>query len=287
MAPRIKDSELKSLLAEMEEDLQKAYDISKENLIKAADEEEITDLQDEARDSPEDLAPEAPADTAPVAAPTPEEGAQAPGPEAGLGEEAPPQEDPAAALGEEAPQDPAAEAGPGLTKEALQAEYSQLSPEELDLHLHAAMAAKVALSGMGGEEAPPQEDPAAAEGGFPPPGPEAGLGEDPLVQKSEKKNLRIDALEQLVKTQSEDIELLTKSIKMVVERPVRKAITSISYLQKGEEAKKAPAKPEDIKHLIKENAHKLSKKEHRLILDFYDRRITAAELAPVLEKLTD
>jgi hypothetical protein len=278
----INTTELTAILAEVEADLQKAYQAEVKNLKKALP----PPPQDEGSESAPGESPAAedsgsPADDAAMSA--------SPAPEAPPAEGSMPPPGP-----EGAPADPAADAGQGqpLTPEALQAEYAQLPPEELDMHIQAAMAAKEALQGAAG--APP------AEGSMPPGAPEGSMPPPPAM----KGELKVDAkanggviksesneLQSLVKSQAdlitsmkEDIENLTKSITMVVERPMRKAVTSMADIAPVEQPKTFTKS--EVSKLVGDNAHNLSKAERELWLGYVDNRIPASKLAPMLERLT-
>lgn len=304
--PKIKETELKALLQEMSEDLEKAYDIEKEKLVKAAGEEE----PDSAPPSPEasDASASAPPDatdasadaSAPPSAPPDASGAPPSAPP-GMDGSAPP---PGAA-------DPAAAASPDgapLTPEALQAEYSQLAPEELDMHIKAALSAKEALAasaapaGMDPSMGAPPAGPSAAPAG--PPAPPMAMknelekdeikvdkkaigGKMVPVKKSESdaRDTEIAELKALAKSQAEDIEILTKSVTMVLEQPLRKAVTSVAYVPKVEAEPKSFS-PDEAKKIIAAGVHKLNKSERALVLDVFDGRQPATKLEGVLEKLT-
>lgn len=293
--PKIKESELKALLEEVASDLSKAFESEKDQLAKAelAKDAPPGEEPDEASAAPAS----APPDASP--APSPEEGSEnTPPPDAAASPDASPAPD--------APMDPAADASAALTPEALQAEYSKLSPEELDMHLKAALAAKAAVAGApdASAGAPPMADPAAGAGAPPSP----PMPNDPMAMKSEvsasKANGgqikagsslgksenekltedKIAALEALVKSQGEDNANLAKAIKLMIEQPQRKAVTSVAHLAKTE-AEKAPLTKASINARLKELSMKpdLKKSDRQLINDFYDGRVKADKLAPLFE----
>jgi len=295
MTLKIKESDLKALLDEVASDLSKAFESEKDKLVKA--------------DLAKDDAPgeESPGEEAP--APAPEEGSESAPPDAPP--EAPPADasappdasaSPDGAPAPDAPLDPAAEASAALTPEALQAEYSKLAPEELDMHLKAALAAKAAVAGApdASAGAPPMAPP-GPEASAPPMAPPAGPPMDPLamkselsvdqkanggqISKSEKSNSdEIEALKALVKSQAEDTENLAKALKLMLEQPLRKAVTSVAHLPKVE-AEKAPLTKASISARLKELSQKpdLKKSDRQLINDFYDGRVKADALAPLFE----
>lgn len=268
--PKIKDAELRAVLAALETDLNTAFEAAKPGLLAKADDGSKKDVPpsestDDSVSPPADAG--SPAPSLPPAPPAASAGAPPASPSpAG----APPAGMPPAG-------DPAAEAS--LTPEALQSEYAQLSPEELDMHLQAAMAAKEALAasaapaGMPPAGAPPA-GPAASPAGMPPPAmkSEAGAtgtggtpsthekasgGQEKEVHKSEDgapqekgkwKRLAKAQAEQLQtlqkaldemrtvtaaqgKSHAEDVQNLTKAVTLVLERPERKAITGVSQIE--------------------------------------------------------
>lgn len=277
--------------------------------LKKGEAEAAASLKKEEGKPPEKSDSSSPADdaasAAPADAPAPDASAPPAGgpPDASAG--APP--DASAAPGG----DPAAQQGAQLTPEALQAEYSQLSPEELDMHLQAAMAAKEALAASAGPAAgappmappgapagaPPMAPPAmgppdaSASAGGPPPPPMMGkTGKDMNINKEAtggKISKSEEALTALVKSQSEDIEILTKAVKTILETPVRKSVASI--VDAGVPFQKTEVKTlarRDVDNFIKDNASKMTKSERDLWLDFVDKKVGPEKLAPMLERLS-
>lgn len=102
-----------------------------------------------------------------------------------------------------------------------------------------------------------------------------------LIKASEEKMAQLEAL---VKSQGEDNENLAKAIKMLMEQPLRKAVTSVAHLPKVE-AQKAPLTKAVIDARLKELSAKpdLKKSDRRLINDFYDGVVKADALAPLFE----
>lgn len=340
MTIKVKDSELKAVIAALESDMQAAFETSKTGLLAKADGDDKSppaEASDDSATPPGDGPPGGDAG-GPPSAPTP-----SPGPDAAAS--AAPEAGAPAAPGAMPPGGDPAAAGPGapLTPEALQAEYAQLSPEELDMHLQAAMAAKEAVAaaaqpmGAGGPPAPggmPAGAPppgAASPAGPPPPGmgasaspapagspppPDAlkaelsaqtGTGGAPSTVKeatggkmSKSEN---DALTQLqadmasmkksladkdaaLQSAREDVEILTKSVTMVLSRPERKAVTGINYFSKSDaapEAKKAFT-PAEAKAKLAELIPSLSKSERDLVVQFSTGKVGADKIAPILEK---
>lgn len=205
------------------------------------------------------------------------------------------------------PADPAAQQ-PGLTPEALQAEYAQLPPEELDMHIQAALAAKEALAATAAPAAGPAAGapPAGPAAGAPPPSAPPAGPPDPMAMGKEELRINKEAnggkitegvkksedliaqLAALVKSQQEDIENLSKAVKIVLETPVRKSVLSFSEV--ATEMKKseptAPKSRKDVDDFIKSNAHRMTKSERDLWLDYVNNKVPATKLAPMLDRLT-
>lgn len=328
---RIKDTELKAVIAALEADLSSAFEASKATLMKADDEKSPpAESTDDSAMPPEESSTE---ESSPKSASLAPEGS--PGMEAsskmgegspGMEDEGsvPPSESPASAASapesaESAPADPAAEGSDAhLTPEMLQAEYAQLSPEELEMHLQAAMAAKesLAASAGAGAGAPPAASPGAAAsapgmaGKMPPPAMKKEPAEhhghkdqmdkssygkmgksesgDVLAALKAEVDMLKKSLEAKDKVYAEDVENLSKAVKMVLEAPQRKAVTSISYLSKGEtpvanESAKEFS-PAEARAKLNELIPTLSKSERQLVLDFYSGKVSATKLAPLFEK---
>jgi hypothetical protein len=221
-------------------------------------------------------------DSAPAEAPHEETPGEAP-------HEAPPESPPQASPEASAPdaaQDPAQEDGP-VDPAALQAEYAQLSPEELDMHLQAAMAAKEALMGAAGAGAgsPP---PPAAPPVAPPMAPPAG-SPPPMMGKSEVTDLKaqVEKLSKALDEKSGDIDLLVK----FVTAPKRKAITEISqvkYLGKSEDTSSNEPRnwtAAEAKQALHNALPSLSKAERDLVVKYNVHQVGIEALAPILEKV--
>jgi hypothetical protein len=309
---KFKESDLIAAIAAIEEDLDKSYELAKSELLAKADgDDEADESAGPPVDSSDPTASESvdasatPAGEMPPAAPDASAAAPA-GPEASS--PAPDASaDPAAAGGAEAP----------LSMEALRAEYVQLPPEELEMHIQAAMAAKEAMSGAAGGAGAPAPDAAPMT-----PSPDAGMSAPALkrelpqsneaanggMSKSEKNvevemlkkefaNLRksleakdkeMELVKKSVQDKSEDVENLTKALKMVLERPERKAVTGISYLGKTESTATTPTKtsftPVEANKVLKNLIPTLSKSERQVVLDYYSGAVKIDALAPILEK---
>jgi len=312
---KIKESELKDILAEVASDLAKAFEPAADELKKAdgdAPPEESSggDAGGPPAEGSESAPPDASASGAP---PADASGPPAPGPDAAPSPDG---------------VDPAAEQAAQVTPEQIQAEYLKLSPEELDIHIKAALAAKAALAGAGAPDAggvpPPAAGPDAsaapmpdasasaappAPAGPPVPPPPAGPpafkselasspergGKDSIdsVAKSEPKlqtvvvNDEISRLQALVKSQGEDIANLAKIAQSLAERPLRKAVTTVAHMPKAPEAKRSITelnRATITAHLKTLTASPdLKKSDRQLISDFYDGRVQISALAPLFE----
>ena len=317
MSLKIKESELKDILDEVASDLAKAFESEKDALKKA----ELAKDDVPGEETPGEDAGGGPPAEGSESAPPVDASASAP-PDAG-----PPAGPDASASPDAAPSpegvDPAAEQAAALTPEALQAEYSKLAPEELDMHIKAALQAKAAVAGApGGLPPDASAPPLGADAGVPPmgagpAGPPPGAppaGPDPLAGPPAMKNEltpsperkgknsidalgksadlvismkkyedEIDSLKALAKSQQEDVENLTKILTKVLEQPLRKAVTTVAHLPKADEKKELNAGA--IHSRLRELSAKpdLKKSDRQLINDFYDGRVKADKLAPLFE----
>jgi hypothetical protein len=276
MSLKLNDKELNALLDDVVLDLNKSFSSVKEKLSKAEDKKEETmeksGLPVEKDDSFKgDSAPE---ESSPAAHET-----QSAAPEAS--ESAPADEQAAPA------QDPAQEQGAELTPENLEAEYAKLPPEELQMHVQASQAA---LAKLGGGDL-------AMDAGMPPAAPAAPQSPDASApgpaMKSEKtvNSLSKSEVEANAKVKSleEDLEALTKVVRALIETPVRKAITSISDLQKSEKEEKVSQSmsPNEFWSKLKEVSKRkdLKKSDKELIKDIYERNVQPEVAAKHLAKL--
>ncbi len=256
---KLKDSELKSILAEVETEIASLLKSEGDALKKAKDDGD--DAESAPADSSAPAEGSAPAEaSAPDASASPE--ASAPAPEA-------PAPDMSAAPAPEASApaaDPAAEASAPADPEALKAEYSKLDPESLKAHYMAAKAALFEMMGAAGAGGPPgAEASAPAPMAAPPAGPEASASAPPPALKAELKDVPAtakldnaggsggkaavpDDVKALGKSEKDievedlkaQVELLAKAVDLALGTPVRKAVTSVAHLPKTEET--APTK---------------------------------------------
>lgn len=291
--------EIASVLAEIDEDLKKAESEAVAELKKADDGSEP---------EPKESAPAEDSSSPAVDAPPSPPGADSPA--------GPPDAAPAPGAAPAPAGDPGQEQG--LTPEALQAEYAQLPPEELDMHLQAAMAAKEAMAAAGpaaggmppaGPAGAPPAGPAAGPAGAPPAAggmpPEASEPPMPPMGKADlkinkeanggkitsggsikKSEDAVQKLAELVKSQQEDIVILTNAIRTVLEAPVRKSVSSLSEVGLKKSEPVMPKTSKDVEEFIKTNVAKMTKAERDLWLDFKDNKVPASKLAPMLDRLT-
>ncbi len=272
----IPDEQLKQIVAEVEKELETMF--KSEQLMKA--EEKKEEKKEEAP------APKEEDKSAPAAAPE----APAPAPAAAI--EAAPEMAPEAEMAPPAPEmaphiEPDGdEAGMGGVPEleALKLEYASLPPEELRMHVEAAMQALLGCLGGHGEADPvmppevpnlPAPVPAGVPGMQPAmkmeleaiaPNKKAGPGEDHLVPSQPSKKfgagedhleavyvkakkseddlaLKIKEVEELKKSQEKteaSLSQLTSAFKMYLEKPERKAVTSIAAIDKPGTQVEAP-----------------------------------------------
>ena len=178
----------------------------------------------------------------------------------------------------------------GMDHGALVAEYSKLPPEELKMHM---LAAKEALMNvMGGDVG--SEEPAAPAAPAPmappaaPPGPEASMsasapptlkgemkadakangGPVPGMGKTEK-DVALEALQKTVNDQADALGKLVQTVEFVLGQPQRKAVTSVGFIPKTEDAPKALSKSEVNDKLVTiTKSPKLSKSDRELINEY-------------------
>jgi hypothetical protein len=251
----IKESQLNKLLDEVAADLNKTFGDVKEKLSKS-DVQKDEGFPEASPEAEKEAIPEASESATPDAPSAPPEQAEA-APEA-----------------QEAG-DPAQEMGGELTPEALQAEYEKLPPEELQMHK---MALEAALAKM---SPPPEAAPAMPSPSAPPEAPAAP------AMKSEKQEGE-DLAKSEVASLKEDIEILAKAVKALIETPVRKAITSLDELSKSEEPVKAKSlSPAEFWSKLKEVSKRsnLKKSDKQLIVDIYEKRVSPEVVAKHLSKL--
>lgn len=326
--PKFNDAELKDILNEVAEDLQKAFDKEKEALAKGFPPDEgSASGSDSSGSSASEGSASAPEASASEGSGSMPEGSADMGSASDEG-----------APGEGAPGeggDPAADAGAELTPEALQAEYAKLDPQELEMHIHAALAAKEALMGADGAAGAPPMAPPAADGLAMKGEMSAELSHEvskspsqhnrdaqkketsesggelshsvsmspsqhnrdmsknaPMTPEKVKAMAKAEVAEVIaelkaeLKSAHEDVENLTKAVTTLMEKPLRKSITSVRP-SAADEARKdiSNLTMQDVqKHLIKLTARPdLKKSDRELINNFYDRRAKITDLAHLFE----
>jgi hypothetical protein len=254
MKKTLKAKELEAILdevgAKLEPVLKSEAEKAAERLAKAHPGEST------ASETPKDASAtkEAPDDKSSAPPPPKPEGTPPAAKEASPPPAAPPAADPALTADPAAATDPAADPGAAGAEDPadLQAAYATLPLEDLQMHYLACKAALIAAMGNdGGADAPPAADPAAAAAPPAPPPPAAppaappalknelpsdpkANGEDPANVAKSEKDLTIASLEKRVTERDTALEQLTGALRKIVERPVRKAITSLSDLRKSD-----------------------------------------------------
>jgi hypothetical protein len=234
---------------------------------------------------------------------------------------------PAAPVAEAAPAEaPAPEVVAECSLEELQAEYAALSPEELEKHKLALMAALTAVAPPAPAEAAPAEAPAAVEKSAPKMDEkskkEASKVEKsfPAAEKSKEKskeeakkadikmspanggkikksepevNPEVEELKELVKrqadllkSQSEDLVNVSKAMEAWMDKPVFKGVVGATAA--------APLKKSEEKELTKVQVDNLLKleipylaKSERAIVTKYFLNGTVEGLGPILEKISN
>ncbi|CAB4127217.1 hypothetical protein UFOVP75_87 [uncultured Caudovirales phage] len=256
MAIKISDQEFNSLVAEVERELGLA---SATNLSKADGDDE-KDPKDGPPAAPESPAPSAPPDASASAAPP-----ASPSPDASA-----PPADPSASPSADPAASPDGSADQPMDPEQLKAEYAALAPEELKMHYLAAKAALMAASpGAAG-------DGSAAPGGPPAPASASAPSAAPVVPTQKKEEPTVAA--PMVMGKSEDtakiaelqknVDIMSKALDLLIGTPQRKAVTSISGLNKSE-TPKSMTRPEVMAKLNEKSRDpKLSKSDRTLINQF-------------------
>lgn len=291
----IKSSTLQAMLDDVANDFIDALKTKQESLSKSELRKDFPPAKEDESEPSKEASDSAPADAS--ASPAPE-ATDAPAAAPAPGADAPVAPDAGAAPGADAGMgDPAAEQQ--LDPAALQAEYAKLAPDELEMHLQAAMAAKQALAGA---PAPGMGDPAAAPAPAPAaPAPEMKSEatdakkdelEKSVIAKSEALNKAENEtaeLKKLLKAQSDEIASLHAGIQKIVNVPDRKAVTAVSHTVTRE-----VAAPGSSKEWTKESIHNhlktitqnpsLKKSDRALVTDFYCGVVTIDKLAHLFEE---
>lgn len=306
----ISDDELRSVLAEVERDIDNLVKSEGARLAKAKEDGDDSD------GPPSEGSSSAPSDGG--GSPAPEGSAPAPGgPSASA---APPGDAGAGAApgGDGASPDPAADQGGPMDVDALTAEYSKLPPEEIKIHLLAAKAAFMKVAGAG---AGPSADPMGAGG--PPPGPPMGAGGPPAgpspspspspspppafkaeikpspgngggLGKSEQAielqalKAELESQKQLSKAQEESIGSLVNALDTFLGKPMRKAVTSVAHLPRTEDPKpeeKVLTKAEINAKLTEASRRKDLKKSDRDLINRFvcGTEVPQADIAHLLK----
>lgn len=294
----MKKSELENILKEVEVELADFVKAQSDVLRKAS--EEGGEGEESAGEGEGGPGPDASA-TAP--APAGPEDASAGAPE---GEGSAPVE---GAPAEGAPADPAAGGDAEQVDPAqLEQEYSQMPPEMLKAHFLACKAAVEKLMGAGagpdaggappagpeGSPAGAPPAPAGAPAGAPPAGPPPAMkAEKPMAQPSGSVKgtgtIKANGENDMGKSENfaaiqAQLEALTKAVTLIVERPVRKAMTGNEFTAQPE-AK--PMSKAEVTAILNEKTSdpKLSKADRDLVNAFYDGAVKIDKIAHLLKKV--
>lgn len=314
MSLRIKDSQVKAILAEVEAEIGSLLKSETDRLAKAAEEtpgEGSPSPEASASAGPSASAPPGPEDTSSPAAPPMGDPSAAP-----MDPSAAPMDPSAPPADGSAPVDPAADAGP-VDPQALLEEYAKLPPEELKVHYMACKAAIAQVMGAdpdaAGAGAPPSPSPAPAASPSPagPPAPLAqaeipadmknlpanGGSQRAAVPDAIKNEPAVDGsplakaeafkkeMDEKFADQEKQIELLVKAVQCVVGQPIRKAVTGVGYVPRSVDPKAEPSKDE-IKAKLSEviRSGKLSKAEGERAISYSMGNIGFEQIKDLLEK---
>lgn len=262
---KISEKQLKSLLAEVEaelEDVLKSSNLKKNETLNANGGEGAGSILK----ADPGLGDEGAGGEASAGGPPPGEGDMGEGSPAG----------PADASPTSAPEEGAMGGDPAMDQvdpEALKQEYASLPPDQLKMHY---MACKQALmeimgaQGAAGPEASAGPGPGASAGG-PPPGPEGSP-----TFKSEAK---IRELEKTVAGLGKVVDILTK--------PMRKAVTDVAFVPRTDEgsSRKSLSKSEVTEKLRDITAEgRLKKSDKDLVMKFYSGQVNADALSHLFDK---
>ena len=307
MPINLSDTELSSILSEVEQELGIVLKNESTRLAKAkdGDDGDSDDKGDSSGSAPPAASDSAPpgGDSASAAPPgTPPAGPDASAPPGAADGSAPPGDGSASA-------DPAAEQS-AQDPQALTAEYSQLDDQTLEMHYVACKAALMerlqGQSASASAGSPPGSPPASpspaaspsAPPGSPPASPSASAPPGPppdLTQKGEmkagkqmsehaaanggkgsqmKKSEEVVALEAIVAEQGQMIEGLAKATELLLTTPQRKAVTSVAYMAKTESDAAPSTQATDVMKLTKSDINaKLSEKAKDAKLSKSDRTL--------------
>jgi hypothetical protein len=296
---KLKDSELKNILAEVETEIASLLKTEGDALKKAKDDGSEEGPEASASESApteesapaEGSAPEASAPAADASAsPAPE--ASAPAPEMGAPEASASAGDPTAPAA-----DPAADTV--ADPEALKAEYSKLDPETLKAHYMAAKAALFEVMGAAAGAGAPPEASASPAGMAPPTSPTpapaapeasntevpppAFKAEIPASIKNVPATASLDnaggsggkgGLDDVKKSEAKvqdlekQVELLAKALELSIGTPVRKAVTGTESLEAAAPSKELTKS--DIKQKIRKamESGKLTKSQREQLFSY-------------------
>jgi hypothetical protein len=299
---KLKDSELKAILAEVETEIGALLKAETDKLAKAEGDDESAGEESPAAESGPPAEGSESASASPAMDPP---AAEEPGAQPGEEQSVPPgQDDPMA--------DASAGGDPGMgavDPEALKQEFSQYDDETLKAVYMAAKAELFERMAGGAGAAPPGADPSAAAAP-PPPSPSAsasappagppmmgkGEMEDPVANGGlDKKKGGLDDIKHDVQKSEKSgevtelkaqVELLTKAVELALTTPMRKAITSVSQLPAKEPQKdvKSLSKAEVMEQLREVTRDpKLSKRDRDLVNQYCVNGINVEKIAHLLK----
>lgn len=280
---KLKETELKAILAEVEQEINDLLKAEGKKLAKAAgDDDAEGSAPPEGSSAPPDAPEASPGEESPGEASAPADKDASPAPA-----------DASPAPGADG-QDPAADDQP-MDMESLKAEYAKLPPEELKMHYMAAKAALFMAVGGG------QEASAAGDAGQPAPAPsappseasapapamkkelQASPGSGGQMKKSETAAPQVDPRDEEIKLLKSQVEGLAVVVDKVLAQPLRKAITSVAHLPKTEVEKKTLTKEEINVKLSEKAREPLKKSDRDLINKFYTGSAGLADIEHLLK----
>jgi hypothetical protein len=311
---KLKDSELKAILAEVETEIATLLKSEGDalRLAKGDGDDKNEGSDPSATSAPAEGTP-APGQGAPPAEGAPDASATDPSaspdaPPAEASSPAPdaPPADGSAPAPDAAPADPAMDAGP-VDPAALQAEYSKLPPEELKAHYMAAKSALFELMGAGAASpdasavpaASPSPSPAPAASPSPSPAPvpppalkaevPASIKKVPANGGTEQAAIpdAIKKSEEKVADLEKQIELMAQALDLALGTPMRKAVTSVNHIPRTEDPK--PQAKELSKSEIKDKVRtavgsgKLTKSQKDLLFSYALGNVDFAQVKDLLE----
>jgi hypothetical protein len=284
---KLKDSELKSILAEVEAELAALAKSEGATLRKAKDAKDDKDSDEASGSAPAEGSAPSDAAGSPRAEGSAPEASAAPGPEASA--DSAPEASASAPVPEASASaaDPAMEQSAPVDWESLKAEYAALDPESLKAHYTACKAALFEMMGAVGEGSGVE---ASASAGH-------EVSASPKAMKTEAsasaKNAPANG-DAIKKSEAKIADLeaqvsgLTKALELALGTPVRKAVTSVAHLPKteGDVVSQRPLSKAEVKEKIRSalESRKLSKSEKDKLFAFTLGHIEFNEIKDLLDR---